>query len=598
VTTKPPTKATTVYELNEFGITYQVTLAFLRANLPLFLSQEERVSSVSNESRRDDAVRRTKDEYYTKEAEAARKHKTELRNLTEQFQKEVEDLKSEHSAKVQQLQGYMRSRLTNQEQEHQDQMQEMRDVYSQQQRKKLEESQVLRDEQKQAYESQMGKQKNVFDVQRSRLENQFTNELKKKEESFENYAKFARDESDKTWQERRGKLQKSTEDQLQRERSNHDTQMSGINRQLGELRKSKESEVSQLKMQNEFEKNRLESTNLQNKTNQERMNSAVHESMARDTQNQQQLMKGKYREELDAKIAAMEDGQNNFRQATSERINKKLNSLKADIQNEKNERVVEKTSLERQADLEKKHVVTDYEKRLANERSQKQEALAQVNDQVGGEVEKAVKSRDVLLKKLSDEHLREREMKRTQNAAQMSQMQNDLKSTEEHANERADAKVGRANELIRQNNVKMQKYYGENIDQMKKDYMKELNEERIRHIDERAELESRLEKKVRDRERNLSGEFEQKVLGYEDQLEFQKEKFQEDVRRQDEIFREQLQARERNHKDAIKSLEMKYQGQIQQTKDTYGNDMEAMERRHREEMNNLAQKMSQRQKRV
>ncbi len=555
------------------------------------------MSSVSNESRRDDVVRRTKEDYYTKEAENTRKHKAELRNLTEQYQKEVEELKAEHAAKVEQLEGYMRGRLSRQEVEHQNQMQDMRDVASQQLRKKIEESQTMHHEQKDTYESELNRQKTVYENQRARLETQFQNELKKKEEAFQNYSKFAQDESAKTWDERREKLQKNTHEQLERERSNHQNQLANVNRQLTEVRKTKDNDINQLKLQKEYEKSRIELANRQNQQSQEKMNAAVHEAMARDTQSQQQLIKEKYREELDRKIAAIDDSQSDFRKTTSERINNQITGLKADLKNEQNERVVEKTALDRRAALEKKHLTQDYEKRLADERYQKQEALARVNQEVDEEVNKAVKSRDSMLKDLSDEHLRQREMKRAQSAAQISQMKNDMQSHEDHVTQRADSKVGRANELVRQNNVRMQKYYGDNLDLIKKDFMKELNDERIRHIEERSDLEGRLEKKIRDRERVLSQELDQKVVMYEDRLQEQKHTFGDELRRKDEEYRSQLQARERNHKDAMKSLEMKYQNQIQQTKDTYDGEMEAMEKRHREEMNHLAQKMSERQKR-
>lgn len=566
--------------------------------LILILSQEERVSSVSNESRRDEAIRRVKEEYYSKEAEDTRKHKAELRHLTEQFQQEIEDLKSENSDKVKQLQGYISNRLSKQEQEHQQQMQDMRDMYSQQLRKKLEESQLMRNEQKEAYEFQMNKQKNVYENQKSRIENQFQSELKNKDEAFQKYAQFAREESGRTWDERRAKIQKSTNEQLQRERENHDNQMSTMSRQLTEVEKSKKAEVNQLKQQKEFEKSRLELVTRQEKENQEKINASVHESMNLEHQSQQKIMKEKFRNEVDKKIADLEGSHRDFRADTSERINRHLTALKADLRNEKNERIVEKNSQAQLAALEKKHIIGDYEKRLEDERNQKNQSIEKVNQQVESEVNKAIKSRDQLLKDLSDSHLRERELKRSQTVAQISQMKNDMQAVEDHVTHRADSKVNRANELVRQNSQKLQRYYEDNLDLIKKDFMKELNNERIRHTEERTELEGRLEKKVRDREKALSQELERKILAYEDQLEQQKESFAEELKRKDDVHQAQTQARERNHKDAMRSLEMKYENQIQQVKDTANNDIESLERRHRDEMSHLAQKIADRQRRA
>lgn len=556
------------------------------------------MSSVSNEGKRDDVVRRLKDEYYAKEAEDTKKHKAELRHMTEQYQREIEDLKTEHSEKVKQLEGYMKSRLSRQDQQQQNQMQEIRDLYSQQLRKRLEESQAMRMEQKEAYESQMNTQKNVFENQKARLENQFSNELKTKDETFEKYAQFARDEGDKSWQERRAKIHKNTAEQLQRERENHNNQLSNMSRQLTEVKKSKKQEVSQLKQQNDFDINRLELINLKNKENQEKTNAAVHESMSHEHQEQQKILKGKFREEIDRKVAALDESQQDFRQTAGERLNRQLMVLKTDLKNEKNQKIIEGNSRVQQNELEKKHIVQDYEKRLHNERDQKNRALESVKDEVNSEVDKAVLSRDELLRDLSDSHLRERELKRSQTTAQMSQMKNDMKSLEDHVIQRADSKVNRANELVRQNSESLQKYYTGNLDLIKKDFMKELNNERIRHVEERSELEARLEKKVHDREKAVAQELDKKIVQYEDQMVTLKDQFREELRRKDEEFRLTQQAREKNHKDAIKSMEMKYQNQIQQTKDTANNDMDSLERRHREEMNHLSRKINEKQKRA
>jgi len=561
------------------------------------LSQEERVSSVNNEGRRDDAIRRIKEEYYGKESEDTRKHKAELRHMTEQYQKEIEDLKTEHADKVKQLEGYMKSRLSRQEQQQQNQMQDLRDMYAQQMRKRLEESQTMRLEQKEAYESQMNSQKNVFENQKSRMENQFASEIKGKDETFQKYAEFARDEGDKTWEERRGKIQKSTEDQLQRERENHNNQLANMSRQLTEVQKSKKLELNQLKQQNELDVNRLEIVNRQSKENQEKTNASVHTSMNKEHQEQQKLLKEKFRNEVDRKVAALEESQYDFRQSAGARVNRQLMALRSDLKNEKNEKVIAGNSMNQQNQLEKKHIVQDYEKRLDDERQQKNRALESVKTEVSEEVTKAVVSRDRLLKDLSDSNLRERELKRSQSTAQISQMKNDMKATEDHVTQRADFKVNRANELVRQNSDKLQKYYGDNLELIKNDFMKELNNERIRHVEERSELEGRLEKKVRDREKSISQDLDKKIIQYEDQIEVLKDQFTDEFRRQDEEFRLNLQGRERNHKDAMKSLEMKYQNQIQQVKDTASNDMDAMERRHRQEMNHLSQKINEKQRR-
>ena len=561
------------------------------------LSQEERMSSISNETRRDDIVRRTKEDFNNKESESTRKHKAELRELTERYQEELEKVKTDHETKVQQLQGYLTNRLSRQEQEHQGQMQEIRDVFTQQQRKKLEEIQSVRDNQKETYDSELLRQKNTYDNQKARLETQFSTELNKKDEAFKNYAQFSRDEAAQTWNERRAKLQKSTDEQLNQERGTHQTQIANVNRELSEVRKLREADVNQLKLQNTFEKNRIETINLQNKQNQEKINNTVHESMAVDTQNQQNIVKAKYREEIDQKMAKVEDSQKDFREKIGDRLNRQLSSLKLALKNEQSDRVVEKVAIARQADLEKDHVVTDYEKRLADERQQKERLLTDVNQKIGGEVTKAVTSRDILLKDLSEKHLRDSELTRAQSSEQMLQLKTEMKMNEDHVTQRADAKIERANELVRQNNVKMQKFYNENLDLIKKDFMKELNDERIRHIEQRAEIENRLEKKVREREQELTRDVDQKIIGFQDKFEEQKEKFANELRHQEELFKNQNQARERTHKDELKSLEMKYENQIQQTKESYGLEMDSMDKRHREEMNQLAQKLSERQKR-
>lgn len=554
------------------------------------------MSSISNEGRRDNTVQKLKEEYTNREIENNRKHREAIKDITEMFQHEIEGIKESNSEKMDDMQKYMRGRLTKQEQEHQDQIQEMREVFAQQIRKRKEESQSAIKNRDAAHELAITKQKDTYETQKHRLENQYDVDTKKKEEMFTNYVKNSREENQKNWENRRSHLQRSAENQLNSERMTSSNQMAELQRKLGEVQSNNELELSQVKKNSEYEKDRISEAHRQNLEVEERRNTAIHESMTNEAREQQKLVKEKYRDELELKKQEVVDEKEEFKDRVNERVNDEVRGLKMALKNEKEDRAIEKSSLNKQSQIERRNLISEYEKRLADERQQKKDMLEKKNVDVGGEIDKAVRSRDILIKNQAEEKLRERELQKSQYKAQVAQINNAKDIFQEDIKRKTEEQLDRTKKTYQDSSKKELKQYEETVDAVKKDYINALNEERIRHIEERADIENRLEKKVRERERDLGQEMDRKIFAYENRIQDEKDLFRETLLKKEEEFKIQLQNRERAQKDALKMVEMKYQNQMEQMKETFESDLELRERRHQTEMNELARKINSRQK--
>jgi hypothetical protein len=545
-----------------------------------------------SESGRADTIRKLQDEYYAKETQNNKKHKTELRHLTEDYQRSVEDLKNDHKQQVEQLNGYMTSRLSKQEQEHQRQVAEVRDIYSTQIRKKAEESNRLYDAQGDAYESEIDKQKQVTNNQRERLAKEFQLQLEKKDQAITNYTKFSKEENDKLWSERREKMEKTLDDSLDSQRKGLNEQISNLHRQIGEVKKNNASESRRVETQNVFEKERLKNNFGQAMARQEEINRTNHEAKARDFQLVQNLSKEKFNKALADKQEKLDDAHEEFKRDISERINSRVSGLKNELIDVKSQKVLDHTNLFRQNQNEKKHLISDYEDKLRSERQQREGAVKMANTEIEGEVTKATKARDRMIKSLSDAHAREKDLTKTKNFSQVSQLRNDMEERELHITGRAESRVTRANENLRQSEKRMQKFYEMNLDLIKGDYITELNNERMRHIQERADLENRLGTKIREQEKEMTHALEARVLSYEEKIRSMKDFYENEMRKQAAQNSKLLNERETYYKTVMKSHEMRNENQINQIKETHNSEVETNERRHREELNSLAQKIS------
>lgn len=545
-----------------------------------------------SESGRADTIRKLQEEYYSKETQNNKKHKTELRNLTEDYQRSIEDLKNDHKQQVAELNNYMSSRLSKQDNEHQRQIAEVRDIYANQIRKKSEESNRLYDAQGKAFEDELAKQKTVTSNQKERLAKEFQSQIEKKDQAMANYTKFSKEENDKLWTDRRDRLEKTMSSALDEQRNGMNEQISNLHRQIGEIKKNNSSEMHRVETQNDFEKERLQTNFNQAMNRQEQINRINHEAKANDFKLAQSLSKEKFNKALDDKQKNLDESHEKFKQNISKRINSQMSGLKNELIDVKSRAVIEHTNTERLAESEKKHLISAYEEKLASERNQREQTVKSVNSEVESEVNKAINTRDKMIKNLSDSYVREKELTKTKNQAQVGQLKNDMEERELHISGRAESRVSRANENLRQSEKRMQKFYEMTLDLIKGDYVTELNNGRMRHIQERSEIENRLGTKIRELEKEMTHELEAKTMDFEEKLRSQKDFYENEMRKQAAQNSKLLNERETYYKTLMQSQDMRNENQIAQLKETHSNETETNERRHREELNSLAQKIS------
>jgi hypothetical protein len=544
------------------------------------------------DNNRNDTIRKLQDEYYAKETQSNKKHKAELQNLTEDYQRSVEELKGENSQKIGQLNNYMSSRLSKQEQEHQRQVAEVRDIYSNQMRKKSEESNRLYEAQGHSYESEIEKRKEVAESQRDRLTGEFKTEIEKKDQALSDFIKNSHEENGKMWVDHRTKMEKSKTESLDAQRKGMGEQITSLHREIGEIKKQNQNEENQLTTQNKFEKERL-TKNFENALHrQEEINRANHEAKTRDFQLAQSISKEKFNKALVQKQQNLDNSHEDFRNTISERINDQISGLRGDLLDEKNKNAIDHTNLMRQNQGEKKHITSDYEGKLELERKQKEKAISSVNLQVDDEVSKAIKTRDYSFKNLSDSFARDKEMTKTKNLSQVSQLKNEMEERELHITGRADSRVGKANENLKQSEKQMRKFYEMNLDLIKGDFATELNNERVRNVQARYELENRLGSKIRAQEKELTHAIDAKTLEFDEKLRTQKDFYENEMRKQAAQSSKLLNERETYYKALMQSQDMRSENQISQLKETHSNETEANERKHHEELNALAQKIS------
>lgn len=556
------------------------------------------MSTISIEGRRDDTVRKIKEDFHQKEAEDTKRHKTELKNLNEQHQIQLEKLKEEHAAQLKQLQGYLRSRLSEKEQEHQGQIQEVRDLYTQQLKKRYDDGQVMRSSLKQNYEAQLENQERNYSTKQDQLTTEFNRELQKRDDALQEFTDNARELNTKVWNERKGKLDQAHNDELSRAQAEHNQKLSATSRDFREYRKNKEFEVNRLVNSHQAEKQKVQERHLINHKAQAEINAANHEQLTEEFKTKQALIKKDARENFEKKYEVIVENNNIYRQNSEKRINDQIGTANAQLKGERDETSRALSSVRRQFEVEKKNIANAYQDQLGKEQAKNDQIRSLFGSQIDRDVSMAIKSRDDQMKQIIERQLKTKGEQAAVNTAQLGQVKREAQALVEQTKARAESEVFRTNQWARQNAEKSQSFYKENIDLLKKEFSKELNEERIRHIEERTELETRFETKIRERERELAAELDQRKVMFQDQLQQQKERFQTEINHREGEYRERMAAQDSRHRDELKSMELKYQSQIQQIKDNQTSEIEALDKRHRQELNQFAIKMTQKKSRV
>jgi hypothetical protein len=546
----------------------------------------------SDRSKQTDELRNQREEYQGREAEEVKKHKREMRRLNQKHDQEVENLKKNYESQLQGLRERSSEQLSEKDQQNIAKVDELRSLYAESLKKRNDETQNKRDAEKEAIQGQLAKQKQINDQQRALLKQNFDDSLTEKTRQFQGYSEHARGELQEGLQRRTDQLTKKHQTEVKAISQDRDTRLAQSERNMKETRSVYENRLKDQELQHDLEMKRVDGnwqnayTSKENELNELVTGRGAELNFAREK------MQSHYNKALEKKMGEMEDARITLKKQAVDRIDRDVRSAENENQRIKGDHLVEVMTTKRLRDLEKDHLIMNYEDRM-EKLSKSKDGLIEKSKEVNqSRISDAGRKNEAVLSEATRRFKTDQLITNERHKEDRDRLEIEHRSKLRHIADRTDDRVDKLMKSTSESQKVQLRQHSENINALKNSYQGELSNQREVQMEQLKDTYLRMDDRLRNSEEKHTKRLEETVNNYEAKISQMQQQFQKDLQRQSETYEGRLASQKKKMDQEQKSHEMKIDGKVTQLQDQHEKEVDRLERRHQEQMASLAQKLN------
>lgn len=554
--------------------------------------------SSSDRSRKTDELRRTREEYESREAEGTKKQKKEIRRLQEKHNEEVKQLEQAYQQRMNGLREKSRDSLTKKDQSHLEQVDQIRELYHEQLRRKSEDSDTNQNVLRKTLTSEMEKRESIADQQRSELERNFRDSLKERDSQFINHAEKSREEVQSSLNERTEKLNKKHDRELESVVQARDRKVIELQNNMGEQKSHLTGKLKELERRSASEKERLDDNWRSIVSNQESVNSTVLENRNTLLKAERDSMRDDYRLKIDNEVGKYEKLRENLQEEVGERLDRQVRRAKYDLRKSESERIQGDLVNHRIRKTEKDNIVQSYEDRMRDLERQK-DGIHDVAQEVSQKrVNEIVTKSDRLLQTSNRRKKMEQEMINQRNREDRERLIADGQVRIQRAEDRSALQVDRVKKVTQDSQQVQSKYYERNLEQLKDNYAEQLGAQREAQLSTLAKIRLSMEEKIRQQDMKAQNKLEGVVSNFESKIKAMEESHRDEVKRLRTAMESRVEQRDKASQMEREQLTQKYEVRMAQQQDVSQQEIDRVQKRHEQSLADMSQRMSYLRKKV
>lgn len=549
------------------------------------------ISSAERKSHTDD-LRAQREESENRETETAKRHKKEVKRLLERQAKEVDSLKETYEKQIDTLRSRGNEQLSERDQENQAKIAELKTMYLESLRKKTSEAEQRRQAEADSYQGQIKKERQVGQQQRENLTRNFEDSIKERDRQFQDLTTQSRDD-----------MKEAIERQGERQANKHQKEMRHV---IEDRDNSQAQSQRDLKNSKSMYENRLRDQERNTSYQLDQKENSWRNTYDNKTKEMSELVAGKgeelkmardhmqvrYNKALEEKLGALDGAHQILKDQTSARIDRDVRSLENENNRLQNDHMVEMMTTKRMRDLERKHVVQDYEVRMDNLAKTK-DGLVEVGKEVNRrKIEQAVKKNNEILSETNRRNHTEMIIANERHREDRDRLEIEHKSSIRSMGDKSKERI----EKVMRNTADAQraerKQHNDNVGALRNSYSEELSNQRQAQMEQLKETYLRMDEKVKNTEEKLGRKLDETVNNYENRLAEVKEKHQQEMARLEQTYAAKTKDREKAHQMDIKTADIKTNMRLEQQQSLHEKEIERLDKRHQEQMVALAQKLN------
>ncbi len=349
------------------------------------------VGSKDGSSRNDEVVRRNREDYRSNEADMIKKHKAELRRISEQHYAEIENLKAEHQKQMESMHRQSSDTISERDHKYQKSMDDIRDMHTKALKKTAEENGRREDALRRAIKGDADQSKEQNDTRFEKLSKDYRNNLMKAEEVHQETSKAGREAQEQAIAENRNKLERAFQKQTDSIRDERNEKVKQLQTNLTNYREFAEGRNKDQELRHLSEKNKASDTLMRTVGN-ERQDRVENEQMLREGfQDGLSTQKERYEKAMKREREALQASSQDLKATVGERLDGQVGRLEREVQDLRQNNNREVLMTKHQAKREIANVKDAYSKNIEDAMEQRNEAIRASNERSAADVQKVRK---------------------------------------------------------------------------------------------------------------------------------------------------------------------------------------------------------------
>lgn len=549
-------------------------------------------SGAGERANKNDELRRTREEYESRESNQVKKQKKEVRRLNSKHSEEVAQLKEQYETRLGGVQAKSRETISKRDENNKQQVDQIREMYHEQLRRKSEDAETDQSVLRKTMGSEIAKNKLISSGQRNEMERNFRDALGEKDREYSSLSENAREEVKISLDERTNRLNKKHEKELEALSTDRDRKIIEMQNASGNQKSYLQSRIKELERRIGNEKTKIEDNWRSIVNNQATMHDTILTNRNELLAAEKGALRDDYRLRTDILTQKNEEFRENLKSEADERMDRQVRSARNEVREMRGEKVQSDLTTNRLKKVEKDNLVRAYEDRMRDLNYQKDETHTLAHDQASKRIGNIL---DRSEKILSESNRRNRNAQGTQHIQAQEDRQNLIRAAKESTDAqrtRSETMIGRISNNTKAELKNQEGFYQKNVEQMKDNYSDQLIAQREAQLETLNKIRSDMEGKLRSSETKSQNKIENLVKGYEEKIRNLNDSHTQEIARMKENFEGRAQQRDKGHDLESAQIGQKYQVRMAQQQEEHQKEIDKVQRRHEQSLADITQKMS------
>lgn len=545
-------------------------------------------SDYSATQRKDETIRRNREDYQKKESALIKDHEKEVSRLNQRHYEEMERLKADHEKQLQRVQKQAENTITERDHHYQEQIDHLRAMHHKQLQQLSEEDNRKLNKLKATLKQDEASQKMHNDHRFDELSNDFAQKIRDKDEFYQKELQENRQAQERSLQEEHDKLDAAHQKQLQSVIQDRNEHVANLEGRYNDYRKFAEHRHEQQQLQN-LKDHARDSENLVHAVRREREKRAQAEDNLREGFSDGIAQeRDRFNKALAERRDAQEEAVSDLKHGIVGRLQHRVDRLSKENTDLKDQNSDNKMHFRKEKRQEIDHIRDAYQKNIQNYKNQRDEAVKQFNERNHADVKKMAEKNQKLLHDANRQYRSDLDLQTRRDKAALKGIQGNLKAQNEESQKLADLRVKNVVAKVEDSKQRMAENQVKNREIMQEEHADEIHQLRTKLEDEKQKAVNSIKEQMRKQGIDYAAKMEYTVQSYERKIQELKDELIKGHRSDEQKLKRTIAELSHSKKISLEQQNAQYQDKMKTLQAQQELEIKRLNRQHEARIDELA----------